>query len=82
MNKNYISLDGLSVFYSRIKEWINLTFSEKEHIHEISEVNDLQRRLDELTFPPDIETSDDVIVLVNQLSLTVNDLKNTINNLP
>lgn len=52
-----------------------------EHTHEISDINGLQRRLDELTPPPDIETSDDVIIKINQLSLAMNDMINTINNL-
>lgn len=81
MNKNYISFDGLSVFYSKIKEWINSTFSEKVHTHTISEVEDLQRRLDALTLLPDIETSEDVSLYLSQLSLTVSDLTNTVNNL-
>ena len=62
--------------------------SSSEHMHEISDINGLQRRLDELTPPPDIETSDDVIIKINQLSLamndmtiTINDMTNTINNL-
>ena len=78
MNRNYISLNGLSTFHSKFIEWATLKFSERNHIHEISEVHDLQRRLDELTPPTDIETSDDVIIRVNQLSLAINDLTNTI----
>lgn len=55
--------------------------SSSEHIHEISHINGLQRKLDELTPPPDIETSDDVIIKINQLSLALNDMENTINDL-
>lgn len=53
--------------------------SGNEHIHEISDIEGLQRRLDELTPPADIETSADVIIKINQLSLAINDLTNTIN---
>ena len=78
MNKNYISLSGLSVFYSKIKEWINSTFAEKFHPHQISDIDGLERRLDELTIPPDIDTSEEVVAWVNQLSLTVSDLTDAI----
>lgn len=37
-------------------------------------MNGLQRKLDELTIPPDIETSDDVVRKLNQLTLTINDM--------
>ena len=57
------------------------SLSEKEHIHDISDIDGLQRRLDELTPPSDIETSEDVILKINQLSFAVNDLTNTINDL-
>lgn len=80
-NKKYISLNNLSIFYSTFRNWINSTFCEKQHIHEISDINNLQRKIDELTPPPDIETSEDVIIKINQLSLTINDLTNNINNL-
>lgn len=79
MSNKYLSLEGLSIFYSRIKDWIIQTFAERLHIHDISDINGLQRKLDELTPPPEIETSEYVIIRVNQLSTTVNDLNNTIN---
>ena len=55
--------------------------SSNEHIHEISDISGLQRKLDELTPPADIETSDDVILKINQLSFAFNDMTNTINDL-
>lgn len=55
--------------------------SSSEHIHEISDINGLQTKLDELTLPSDIETSDDVIVKINQLSLALNNMESTINDL-
>lgn len=78
MSNKYLSLEGLSIFYSRIKDWITQTFAERLHIHDISDINGLQKRLDELTPPPEIETSDDVIIRVNQLTLAVNNLNSTI----
>lgn len=80
-NKKYISLNNLSIFYSTFRNWINSTFCEKQHIHEISDVNGLQRKIDELTPPPDIETSEDVIRKINQLSLAIDNLNDTINTL-
>ena len=53
-------------------------FAKKDHAHQISDIENLQRKLDELTPPPEIETSDDVIIRVNQLSLAINDLNSTI----
>lgn len=65
----------------RLIENIKSRFSEKQHIHEISDVNGFQRKFDELAIPPDIETSDDVIRKINQLSLTIEDMNNIINGL-
>lgn len=73
----YVGINALSIIAKNIKE----KFAERQHIHEISDVNGLQRKIDELTPPPDIETSEDVIIRVNQLSLTINDLTGVINNL-
>ena len=81
MNKKYLSLNSLSIFYSCIKEWIVYTFAEKQHIHYISDVDGLQRRLDDLTPPPEIETSEDVIIRVNQLTNTINDLTSDISDM-
>ena len=53
-------------------------FAEKIHAHQISDIEDLQKKLDELTPPSEIETSEDVIIRVNQLSLAINDLNNTL----
>lgn len=81
MIRNYISLNGLSTFHFKIIEWATSRFADNEHIHEISDVHDLQRRLDDLTPPPDIETSEDVIIRVNQLTNSMNDLNETITDL-
>lgn len=74
MDKKYLSLNNLSIFYSRIKEWINQTFAEKYHIHSISEIEGLQEKIDELTPSLEIETSQDVITRINQLTNIVNSL--------
>lgn len=79
MSNKYLSLNGLSVFYSCMVEWIQSIFAEKGHLHQISEINGLQTKLDGLTPPTDIETSEDVIIRVNQLSIAMNELTNTIN---
>lgn len=73
----YVGINTISIIIANIKE----KFAERWHIHEISDVNGLQRKIDELTHPTDIETSEDVIIKINQLSLTINDLTNTINSL-
>ena len=69
MNK-YVGINAINTLIANIKS----KFADRQHIHEISEVNGLQRRLDELTVPPDIETSDDVVRKLNQLTLTINDM--------
>lgn len=34
MNSNkYLSLSGLSIFYSKFKEWIDSTFATKEYVN-------------------------------------------------
>lgn len=76
MNK-YVGIDAISTLITIIKE----KFAERYHIHEISDVNGLQRKFDELAIPPDIETSGDVIRKINQLSLAIDDLNDTINTL-
>ena len=63
------------------KEESHELFSEKNHIHEINEINGLQRRLDELTPPLDIETSEDLIIRVNQMYLAIGDMKTEIQNM-
>lgn len=73
----YLDLFGLINLITTIKN----KFSEKLHIHKINDIDGLQRRLDELTPPPDIETSEDVIIRVNQLSIAVNNMTDTINSL-
>lgn len=50
-------------------------------MHDISEIAELQQKLDGLTPPPDIETSEDVIIRVNQLSIAMNTLTSTIDSL-
>lgn len=70
----YAGINTISALIITIKE----KFAEKYHIHEISDINGLQRKFDELAIPPDIETSEDVIRKINQLSLAINDLSNTI----
>lgn len=60
-----------------IVENVKARFANKLHSHEISEITDLQKKLDELMPPPDIETSEDVIIRINQLTHIVNDLNDT-----
>ena len=72
-----VTFNALALFLSNLEKM----FYNVEHIHKISDVEDLQRRLDEITLPPDIETSEYIVLWVNQLSLAVNDLTNTVNNL-
>lgn len=70
----YAGINTISALITTIKE----KFAERYHVHEIYDINGLQRKFDELTIPPDIETSEDVIRKINQLSLAINDLNNTI----
>lgn len=72
-----VTLNTLSLFFSKLEN----KFSNIKHVHKISDVEDLQRRLDEITLPPNIETSEDIALWVNQLSLTVSDLASNVNNL-
>ena len=72
-----VTFNALALFLSNLEK----IFSNVEHVHKISDVEDLQRRLDSITLPPDIETSEDIALWVNQLSLAVSDLTNTVNNL-
>lgn len=81
MSNKYLSLEGLSIFYSHIKDWITKTFAERLHIHDISDINGLQIKLDELAPPPDIETSEDAIIRINQLSIAVENMTETISSL-
>ena len=67
---------GIDVIIS-IVENVKARFANKLHFHEISEITDLQKKLDELMPPPDIETSEDVIIRINQLTHMVNDLNYT-----
>lgn len=73
----YAGINTISALIAIIKE----KFAERYHIHEISDINGLQRKFDELTPPEDIETSSDVIIKINQLSLMINDLTNDVSNL-
>lgn len=73
----YVGINALGTLIANIKA----KFAERYYVHEISDVNGLQRKFDELTPPPDIETSEDVIIKINQLSLTMNDLTSIIDNL-
>ena len=65
---------------SAIIENIKLKFAEKKHIHEMSEIDGLQERLDAVVPPPDmdIENSEDIIIRVNQLTQMINNLNSTI----
>ena len=72
-----VTFNSLALFLSNLEK----IFSNVGHIHKISDVEGLQRRLDEITLPPNIETSEDIALWVNQLSLTVSDLNSTVNNL-
>lgn len=75
MNK-FVGIDAISSVIENIK----LKFAEKKHIHEISEVDGLQERLDAIVPPPDmdIENPEDIIIRVNQLTQMVNSLNSTI----
>lgn len=72
-----VTFNALALFLSNLEKM----FSNVEHVHKISDVEDLERRLDSIILPPDIETSEDIVLWVNQLSLAVSDLTNTVNNL-
>lgn len=60
---------------------LNEKFAERKHAHGVSEIDGLQDQLDMLMPPPDIETSEDVIIRINQLTHTVDDMNNIINSL-
>ena len=75
--EKYVGINAIIALVANIKN----KFAEKQHTHQISDIADLQRKLDELTPPTDIETSDDVIIRVNQLTMAMNDMVNTINQL-
>lgn len=80
MNQNefkYLSESGLKILTDIIKT----EFARLVHNLEISDVNGLERRLDELTPPEEIQTSDDVIIKINQLSLRIKDLTDEISEL-
>ena len=81
MNEKYLSLQGLSIFYSRIKEWITQTFAERKHIHNMSEIDGLQEKFDKLSSVPDIETPEDAVARINQLSLAVTNMADVINSM-
>lgn len=81
MNK-YIGLNSMGMIIAKLNE----KFAQRKHIHGVSEIDGLQDQLDMLIPQPDIETSEDVIIRINQLTHTVNsmsgiidDLNNTIN---
>lgn len=76
MNK-YVGFNALGVLAANIKA----KFAERQHIHSISEVDGLQERLGILTTLPDIETSEDVIIRINQLTNIINNLTGTIDSL-
>lgn len=73
MNR-FVGINALNALILNIK----MKFAERQHIHEISDVNGLQRKFDELAIPPDIETSEDVVRKINQLSLAIYDLNNIV----
>lgn len=71
MNK-FVGINAISVIVENIK----LKFAEKKHIHEISDVDGLQERLDAIVPSPDvdIENPEDVVIRINQLTQMVNSL--------
>lgn len=75
--EKYVGINALSILINNIK----YKFANRQHIHDMSDINGLQQRIDELTPPPDIETSEDVIIRVNQLSIAMNNMNDVINNL-
>lgn len=75
--EKYVGINALSILIDNIK----YKFANRQHIHDISDINGLQQKIDELTPPPEIETSEDVILKVNQLSIAINNMTNTINSL-
>lgn len=76
MNK-YVGINSITAVINNFKS----KFAYKQHVHDISEVEGLQERIDNLTPPPGLETGEDVIVYINQLTNTVNNLTTTINSL-
>lgn len=75
--KKYAGINTISALI----DYIKIAFADRQHIHNISDVNGLQQKIDELTPPSDIETSDDVILKINQLNLAINNMNNVINSL-
>ena len=74
MNK-YVGINAISALMLNIKA----KFAEKQHVHNISDVDGLKEALGILTTLPDIETSEDVIIRINQMSSIINNLTNTVN---
>ena len=66
----YASIETITSMIDIIKA----RFASVQHVHEINEVNGLQQKFDEIIFPPDIQTTADVIIKLNQLTNTVNAL--------
>lgn len=73
----YAGIETITSIVNNIKE----KFASIQHVHEINEINGLQQRFDDLSFLPDIETSDDVLVKVVQLSNSVSTLTDMVNKL-
>lgn len=76
MNK-YVGINSITAVINNFKS----KFAYKQHVHDISEVEGLQERIDDLTPPPDIETGEDVIIRVNQLTNAVDRMTTTIDTL-
>jgi hypothetical protein len=71
----YVGINSTTAVVDNIKT----RFAAIQHIHDMSEINGLQEKFDDLTPPPDIETSEDVIIRINQLTRNMNNLINTVN---
>ena len=71
----YVGINAISIIINNIKA----KFAERQHTHNISDVDGLAEKLGVLTTLPDIETSEDVILRINQMTSTINSLTNTVN---
>ena len=71
----YVGINAINILIANIKA----KFAEKQHVHSISDVEGLKEQLGILDDLPDIETSEDVIIRINQMASTINHLTNTVN---
>ena len=66
-DKKYISLARLSVFHSKFKEWVDSTFSIKDHTHTKSDIIDFPEIPTKLS---ELENDLDIFSIDTELSLS------------